>query len=125
MSKLNEFIEICNRTVSGSEQRLRKKSPKLSVSFQELKECLGATWAENREKQAFGTVIKQMKRQKREEARNIADKASLRVLVDQRREVSNYIITNFRRLPVWKHAGAILPHKLEESLSQLRGDSRC
>lgn len=120
--KLNEFIETCNRPESGFEQRSRRKSPKLSVSFQELKECLGATWAENRETEAFGTVIKQMKRRKREEARNITDKATLRVFVAQRREVSNYIITNFRRLPVWKHAGTIVPHKLEECLSQFRSD---
>lgn len=118
VSKLNEFIEICSKPICGSEQRLRKNSPKLSVSFQELKDCLGPTWAESRGTGAVNTVIKQMRRQKREEGRNITDKASVQMLVNQRREVSNYIITNFRRQPVWKHVGVIVPRKLEESIHQ-------
>jgi hypothetical protein len=119
VGKLNEFISRCNRPTTASEQRLRRRSPKLSVSFQDLKDCLEATKnLVGDSKAVVGKALKQIKRQKREEARNIIDKATLRAFNSQRREVSTYIITKFRRLPVWKHTGVIVPRKLEETMNQ-------
>ena len=122
VGKLNEFISLCSRPTTVSEQRLRRKSPKLSISFQDLKDCLEATKASTGESEAVSKALRHIKRQKREYLRNITDKASLRAFNSQRREVSNYIITNFRRVPVWKHAGAIVPRKLEETMNQYWAD---
>ena len=121
VTKLNELISFCNRPVTASEMKLRKKSPKLSVSFQELKECL-----EMKEtgEDGIGKTLKRMKRRKREEERNVTDKAMLRAFNSQRREVSNYIITRFRRQPVWKHTGVIVPRRLEDTMNQYWSELR-
>lgn len=119
VEKLNEFISRCNRPTTASEQRLRRRSPKLSVSFQDLKECLEATKnLVGDSKAVVSKTLKRIQRKKREEARDIADQATLRAFHSQRREVSTYIITKFRRLPVWKHTGTIVPRKLEETMNQ-------
>ena len=94
----------------------------MSISFQDLKDCLEATKASTGESEAVSKALRHIKRQKREYSRNITDKASLRAFHSQRREVSNYIITNFRRVPVWKHAGVIVPRKLEETMNQYWAD---
>ena len=117
--KLNEFILRCNTPTNASEQRLRRRSPKLSVSFQDLKDCLEVTkHLVGDSKAVVSKALKQIKRKKREKARNMTDQATLRAFNSQRREVSTYIITKFRRLPVWKHTGTIVPRKLEETMNQ-------
>lgn len=122
VEKLNEFMSLCSRPTSVSEQRLRRKSPKLSVSFQDLKNCLEVTKTASGDSHAVSKALKHIKKQKREDLRSVADRATLRAFNNQRREVSNYIITKFRRQPVWKHTGVIVPRRLEETMNQYWAD---
>ena len=119
-SRLTDFIAKCDR--SESEEKHRRKSPiRLSTSFEDLQQCVQVTKDNTGRGElvpglGIAHTLRLMRLQRKEEARNVEDPATLRQLVDQKREVSNFIITRFRKVKMWKHAGVIVPRKLEDSL---------
>lgn len=119
-SRLTEFIAKCDRSESRERHRQPSKM-RLSTSFEDLQQCVQITKDNTGRGElvpglGIAHTLRHMRLQRREEARNVEDSVTLRQLVDQKREVSNFIITRFRKVKMWKHAGVIIPRKLEDSL---------
>ena len=119
-NRLTEFIAQCDR--SESEERHRRRSTiRLSISFEDLQECVQVTKDNTGRGELIpglgvAQTLRVIRRQKKEGARNVEDQVTLRQLVDDKRAVSNYILTHFRKMKMWKHTGIIVPRKLEDSL---------
>lgn len=121
VSKLNEIISQCQIPTTTSEHRFRRKSPKLSVSFQDLKDGLVELKTAESSSESINNALKRVKRRKKDE-RIGTDRATLRTFHSQRKADSNYVFMNFRRLPVRKHAEVLMPRKYDDTMNQYWSD---